>query len=59
MNLRMMLRVLFTRNDRATLLLLAFLMVLSGFLEVFGIGMLIQDTLKCSSRCRRFVQGAV
>ena len=40
MNLRMMLRVLFTRNDRATLLLLAFLMILSGFLEVFGIGML-------------------
>jgi ABC-type multidrug transport system fused ATPase/permease subunit len=36
----MMLRFLFTRRDRAILLLLTLLMVLSGLLEVFGLGML-------------------
>src|ERR1700722_20229963 len=34
------LRHLFTRKDLATLVLLTFLMVFSGLLEVFGIGML-------------------
>ncbi len=33
-------RYLFTRRDLATLILLTFLMVFSGLLEVFGIGML-------------------
>jgi len=40
MSLRMMLRFLFTRKDRTILLFLTLLMVLSGLLEVFGLGML-------------------
>jgi len=40
MSLQMMLRFLFTRKDRAILLFLTLLMVLSGLLEVFGLGML-------------------
>jgi ABC-type multidrug transport system fused ATPase/permease subunit len=40
MRVRMTLRYLFTRKDLATLILLTFLMVFSGLLEVFGIGML-------------------
>jgi ABC-type multidrug transport system fused ATPase/permease subunit len=36
----MMLRFLFTRKDRVILLFLTLLMVLSGLLEVFGLGML-------------------
>src|ERR1700722_13074121 len=40
MRVRTMLQYLFTRKDLASLLLLTFLMVFSGLLEVFGIGML-------------------
>ena len=40
MHIGMKLRHLFTRKDLATLILLTFLMVFSGLLEVFGIGML-------------------
>jgi ABC-type multidrug transport system fused ATPase/permease subunit len=40
MRLGLMLRYLFTRKDLATLILLTLLMVFSGLLEVFGIGML-------------------
>ena len=40
MHLGMKLRLLFTRKDLATLVLLTFLMVFSGLLEVFGIGAL-------------------
>src|SRR5258708_39105486 len=40
MTLGLMLRHLFTRKDIGTLILLTFVMVFSGLLEVFGIGML-------------------
>jgi ATP-binding cassette, subfamily B, bacterial PglK len=40
MSLQMMLRFLFTRKDRTILLFLTLLMVLSGLLEVFSLGML-------------------
>ena len=40
MRLRLVLRPLFTRKDLATLTFLMLLMVFSGLLEVFGIGML-------------------
>lgn len=40
MRLKVALRQMFTRRDLATLALLTFLMVFSGSLEVFGIGML-------------------
>jgi ABC-type multidrug transport system fused ATPase/permease subunit len=40
MRIGMKLRYLFTRNDLAKLIFLTFLMVFSGLLEVFGIGML-------------------
>jgi ABC-type multidrug transport system fused ATPase/permease subunit len=41
MHMGMKLRLLFTRKDLATLVLLTFLMVFSGLLEVFGIGMVL------------------
>ncbi len=41
MRIGIKLRLLFTRKDLATLVLLTFLMVFTGLLEVFGIGMLI------------------
>src|SRR5258708_34947770 len=40
MTLGLMLRYLFTRKDIGTLILLTFVMVFSGLLEVFGIGLL-------------------